>query len=415
MRASSPGVPWTKDRTGEGGAMSRMFPLEGASCGEGFRASGTGARRSPARRGRWSGAILLFLAVSGCDRPAVEEPAAAAPEPEVLPTFTPHPATQDPSVRVDIEQLERWADELSNWGRWGADDQRGTLNLITPEKTREAAGLVRDGRTVSLQHFVVMEKVLDSWTRGEADHWMVFVDPETGQVTSALDAVTIPLHDRTLSHFDALCHWATDREEGLRAATRDPERRIIYNGFPQNLTVDGCVDGAVDRMGPGYVTRAILVDLPLLRGVDWLEPTTPVLVSDLEEWERYAGVRVGPGDALLVRTGRWAKRAAEGPWAHHLGGSGLHASVLPWLKERGVALLVGDALNDVKPSGVEGFDWPIHQIGLVNLGLPLVDNGYLEDAAGIAAELGRWEFMLSWQILAIPGGTGSPFNATATF
>jgi len=334
---------------------------------------------------------------------------------EAFPEFAPHPSTQDPAVRVTMEMLEDWADELSNWGRWGPDDQRGTFNLITPGKTREAGQLVRDGITVTLQHFVVMEDVLDSWTRGRADHWMVFVDPETGWVTSALDAVTIPLHDRTLSHMDALCHWSTDREEGIRAVDRIPQRRIMYNGYPQNLSADGCVDGATDRMGPGYVTRGVLVDMPLLRGVEWLEPTTPVFVSDLEEWESYAGVRIGPGDALLVRTGRWAKRESEGPWAHHLGGSGLHASVLPWLHERGVALLVGDALNDVKPSGVEGFDWPIHQIGLVNMGLPLVDNGYMEDAARVAAELGRWEFMVSWQILPIPGGTGTPFNALATF
>ncbi len=332
-----------------------------------------------------------------------------------LPEYTAHPSTQDPSVYVTMDTLEVWAEELSNWGRWGPDDERGTLNLITPEKIRQAAGSVQDGITVTLQHFVVMEDVLDSWTRGEADHWMVNVDPETGWVTSALDVVTIPLHDRTLSHMDALCHWATDSEEGIRATDRIPDRRIMYNGHPQNLTVDGCVAGATDRMGPGYVTRGILVDMPLLRGVEWLEPTTPVYASDLEEWEEFAGVQVEPGDVLLIRTGRWAKREAEGPWAHHLGGSGLHASTLPWLHERGVALLVGDALNDVKPSGVDGFDWPIHQIGLVNMGLPMVDNGYMEDAARVAQELGRWEFMVSWQILEIPGGTGTPFNGLATF
>ena len=97
-----------------------------------------------------------------------------------------------------------------------------------------------------------------------------------------------------------------------------------------------------------------LVDMPLLRGIDWLEPSTPLYVSDLEEWEDFAGVTVGSGDVLLVRTGRWAKREQDGPWDYAGGGAGLHASVLPWLTERGVAMLVGDAVNDVQPSGVEG-------------------------------------------------------------
>ena len=245
-------------------------------------------------------------------------------------TFKVHASTQDPKVLVAPAQIERWESELSNWGRWGPRDQRGTLNLITPEKTRQAARLVTDGVTVSLGHFVSEEK-------------------------------------------------------------------------------------AIDRMGPGYVTRGILVDMPLLQGVDWLAPSKPIYVSDLEQWEKFAGVTVGSGDVLLVRTGRWAKREQAGPWNYARGGAGLHASVLPWLHERGVAVLVGDAVNDVQPSGVEGLNRPIHQLTQVFMGLPLVDNGYLEDVAREAGERRRWEFMVSWQITQVPGGTAGPFNAIATF
>jgi len=316
-----------------------------------------------------------------------------------------HPATQAPEVFVTLETLERWEEELSNWGRWGPDDQRGTFNLITPEKTRSAAALVRDGITVTLQHFVTGEDAMDHQTFGPTEYWMSRVDPDTGLPTFALDEIQFSLHDGLLSHLDALCHYRTEIDGEF----------VIFNGYPQNLTADGCQDLAVDRMGPGYVTRAVLVDMPLLRGLDWLEPTTPIFVEDLEEWEAFAGVRLEPGDALLVRTGRWAKRDAEGPWAYGQGGAGLHASVLPWLYERGIALLVGDAVNDVQPSGVQGMNRPVHQLTQVNLGLPIVDNGYMEDAARVAAELERWEFMISWQINAIPGGTASPFNALATF
>ncbi len=316
-----------------------------------------------------------------------------------------HPSTQESSVLVTPATMERWETELSNWGRWGSDDQRGTLNLITPEKTRAATRLVEDGVTVTLAHFVNEEEAIDSQTFAPTKHWMTAVDPTTGAVSFALDAMSYSLHDGQLAHMDALCHYATERDG----------QQVIFNGYPQNLDAEGCKDLAIDRMGPGYVTRAILVDMPLLRGVDWLEPSTPIYVSDLEEWERFAGITVSSGDVLLVRAGRWAKREQEGPWSYGQTGAGLHASVLPWLKERGVAVLVGDAVNDVQPSGVQGFNRPLHTMTQVFLGLPLVDNGYLEDVAREAAARKRWEFMISWQITNVPGGTASPFNAIATF
>ncbi|MDX1566946.1 MAG: cyclase family protein [Longimicrobiales bacterium] len=317
----------------------------------------------------------------------------------------PHPATQDPDVRVTLDDLDRWEEELSNWGRWGPQDEKGTLNLITPEKTVQATRLVEDGVTVTLQHFVTEEEAIDSQTFGETRHWMSRVDPDTGEPLFALDEIQFSLHDGQLSHMDALCHYR-DEVDG---------EFVIYNGYPQNLTAEGCDRLAIDDMGPGYVTRGYLVDIPRMRGVDWLEPSTPIFVEDLEEWEDYAGVEVQPGDVLLVRTGRWAKRQEEGPWTYGETGAGLHASVLPWLHEKGVAVLVGDAVNDVQPSGVEGINRPIHQLTQVNLGLPLVDNGYLEDVAREAAERERWVFMISWNINAIEGGTASPFNAIATF
>jgi hypothetical protein len=320
--------------------------------------------------------------------------------------FEVHPSTQDPSVLVTLETLKRWETELSNWGRWGPKDQRGTLNLITPAKTRAATRLVEDGVTVTLGHFVTEEEAIDSQTFGPTEHWMTSIDPNTGQPRGALDAMSFSLHDGQLAHMDALCHYATRRNG----------ESIIFNGYPQNLTVDGCTgDLGIDDMGPGYVTRGILVDMPLLRGVDWLDPSTPIYVSDLEEWEAFAGITVSSGDVLFIRAGRWARREAEGPWNYARGGAGLHASVLPWLKERGVSLLVGDAVNDVQPSGVQGINRPVHTMTQVFIGLPLVDNGYLEDVAREAANRQRWEFMVSWQITNVPNGTASPFNAIATF
>ena len=325
------------------------------------------------------------------------------------PRYQPHPSTQEPSRLVTLDMLKKWESELSNWGRWGKDDQRGMLNLITPAKTKAALALVKEAKTVTLQINPIKKTGLDTGTFGENLHRMARVHPVTGAIQGALDVIHLSIHDGLSSHMDALCHYQgpIGRKPG--------EPAVSYNGFPFTLTAAGCIESAADRMGPGYITRGILVDLPLMKGVKWLEPTTPVYAEDLEAWEKFAGIRLGPGDAMIVRTGRWAKRAAEGPWEYGLAGAGLHASVLPWLKAREISLLASDAVNDVQPSGVQGIGRPIHQVTQVNIGLPIVDNAYTEDAAVEAARLKRWEFMLTLHIYQIQGGTASPFNALATF
>ena len=325
------------------------------------------------------------------------------------PQFKAHPSTQEPSRLVTLAKLKQWEKELSNWGRWGKDDQRGLLNLITPEKTKQAITLVKEGKTVTLQINPIKKTGSDTGGFGENVHRMARIDPKTGAVLGALDIIQLSIHDGLNSHLDALCHYQgpIGRKPG--------EPAVSYNGFPFTLTAAGCQESAADRMGPGYVTRGLLVDLPLMKKVKWLEPTTPIYAEDLEAWEKFAGIRIGAGDALLIRSGRWAKRAAEGAWAYGQGGAGLHASVLPWLRARDVSLLASDAVNDVQPSGVQGINRPIHQLTQVNMGLPIVDNAYLEDAAVEAERLKRWEFMFTLHIFQIQGGTASPFNALATF
>ena len=324
-------------------------------------------------------------------------------------TFTAHPSTQEPQRLVTLDTLKRWEKELSNWGRWGKEDQRGLLNLITPEKTKQALALVKEAKTVTLQINPFKKTGIDTGGFGENVHRMARIDPKTGEVRGALDIIQLSIHDGLSSHLDALCHYQgpIGRKPG--------EPAVSYNGFPFTLTAAGCRESAADRMGPGYITRGILVDLPLLRKVKWLDPGTPIYVEDLEAWEKFSGIRIGAGDALLIRSGRWAKRAAEGPWAYGQNGAGIHASVLPWLRARDVSLLASDAVNDVQPSGVQGINRPIHQVTQVNMGLPIVDNAYLEDAAREAERLSRWEFMFTLHIYQIQGGTASPFNALATF
>lgn len=297
---------------------------------------------------------------------------------------------------VTREQVDRWMTELSNWGRWGKDDQRGTLNLITPEKRKAAVKLVRDGISVSLAHTIEKDPAPDSprplgqqMTLDAAGH--------------AMDLYTIWYHGSVITHLDALCHYSFEGK--------------IFNGFAKsNITQGpGCVENGVENQKDGYMTRGILVDIPLLRKVAYLEPGTPIYPSDLEAWETFAGIKIGSGDALFLRTGRWARRAKEGAWNVAANSAGFHASVLPWLKQRGVALLGNDAVNDVQPSGIADSPRPIHQVAIVAMGLPLVDVMDLEAVGKEAARLRRWEFLLTVAPVPVLGGTGFPINPIATF
>jgi kynurenine formamidase len=163
------------------------------------------------------------------------------------------------------------------------------------------------------------------------------------------------------------------------------------------------------------LTRGILIDVPRLKGVDYLDPATPVLASDIEAWEQRAGVVIGPGDVVLVRTGRWGKRAAVGPSGLQGGSPGVHVSTLPLIRERDVAALVTDVGLDVIPAGVEGVPIPTHTVAIVGLGLLIIDNADLESLAATAARLNRWDFMFSAAPIPVAGATGSVINAIATF
>ena len=295
---------------------------------------------------------------------------------------------------VTVEQFDQWMDELSNWGRWGEDDQLGAANLMTDGKRREAAALVRTGTTVSLAHDLITEEAADA---SEPYVLQMTVNAE-GQNSG--DRVDVYFHGVTFSHLDALCHvFYKDK---------------VYNGFdfPEVVTEDGCSTMGTTAMKDGLVTRAVLLDMPRLKGVPYLEPGTKVYTEDIEAWEQQAGVRLGPGDALLLRTGRWAQRAVGGPTRVM---SGWDASVIPFLADRDIALLGAESFHEA-PGSVPGFSVnPIHRFAIVARGMNLLDNLDLDAVAAIAAELERWEFMLVVAPLRVPGGTGSPVNPIAIF
>jgi kynurenine formamidase len=285
---------------------------------------------------------------------------------------------------------------LSNWGRWGGEDQLGALNLISPEVTAAAAATVRSGRSVSCA------RPLD--TVPSADNPSPVAHHMTGTATEGMgaDYFAISPHGFATSHIDALCHIF---HEGK-----------LYNGYAaESVTAHGATKLGIHRLRDGVVTRGVLLDIPSLRGVDALEPGEPIFPEDLEAAEDRAGLRVRSGDALVVRTGRWRWRAAHGAWDAGSLAAGLDASCLPWLHERDVAALGGDGVSDVLPSRVDGVGMPIHTVVIVAMGVHLLDNLDLEALATACAEEARWEFLLTVAPLVLRRGTASPVNPIALF
>ena len=124
----------------------------------------------------------------------------------------------------------------------------------------------------------------------------------------------------------------------------------------------------------------------------------------------------GPsGDAVLIRTGRWARRAAKGPWPAGDSLAGLHASCARWLKARDIAVLGSDSAGEVRPTGVDGMRGPIHTLVLVAMGVPILDNCDLEQLSQNTQQRKRWEFLLTTAPLSVPGATGSSLNPIAVF
>lgn len=341
-------------------------------------------------------AIAFVNCGSGPDMDSMEDTAPAMAE------YVPPPVTAE-SHDLDQADIERLMEELSNWGRWGADDQLGAANLITPEKRLEAVALVTEGITVSLEHPLLTEEA-DDVPLPFGRRMLGVPDPsvEPTFFGGVSDNYNISYHGYSHSHIDSLCHILYKGQ--------------MYNGVSQDtITEAGCSNASILNLHGGIVTRGVLFDIPRLKGVPYLEPSTPIYMEDLDAWEEMAGVTVRPGDAVFIRTGRWARRAELGPWTIAEEAAGLHASTMPWVKSRDISFMGSDAALDVAPSLVDGVALPVHQLTIVAMGIDLFDNQDLEALAETAASLNRWEFMLVAAPLAVEGGTGSPVNALAIF
>ena len=306
----------------------------------------------------------------------------------------------------DRAWFETTFEGAKNWGRWGADDERGALNLLTPERTAAAAAGVRTGRTVSCALDLATQAAADN--PRPAEHFMITAgdcrdDNPLPGFEQTTDFFGVACHGMAFTHIDALCHIFVDG--------------VMYNGFAaEEVSSHGARRNSVMAAASGICGRGVLLDIPLRRGEEWLDPAHRITVAELEEAERSHGVTVGPGDILLVNTGRSRWRRAEGPGIIARGMAGLDAECVPWLRERDVAVLGSDGISDgLGGEMVTGWAMPIHQCVIAAMGVHLVDNVDLLGLSEACAEEGRYAFLLTIAPLRLIGGTGCVVNPVAVF
>jgi kynurenine formamidase len=304
---------------------------------------------------------------------------------------------------VDVTAAEFAAlfESVSSWGRWGPEDELGALNQITPEHVVAAARLVRSGVVVSLSLPLNTTRAPDCPAPAEFRMTQNHdADAGLGAMGFAKDFIGVDYHSDGHTHIDALCHVAY-------------EGRLYNDVEAGSVTADGAAAEAIDVVKDGLLGRGVLLDVPRLRGVQWLEPGEHVMRAELEAAERAQGVEIGEGDILLVRTGHPRRLAEHGPWDTASLKAGLHPTVMPLLAERGVVALGCDGNSDTAPSSTEGVAFPIHVLALNAMGVLLLDYLDLEELRGACEAAGRWEFLCVTAPLRVDGGTGSPVNPLA--
>jgi len=296
--------------------------------------------------------------------------------------------TAPPQDRVDA-----YFKDLNNWGRWGHDDQRGTVNLITPAKQQAAQALVKTGRTVSLARDVTPQPVF---------MYSATFPSKRERADVVLDRFDMVYHGFWITHIDALCHVAWDGE--------------LYNGrpFADSLSVAGATWCPIDPLFDGITSRGVLLDVAAGRAQGYVTVGKPVTPQELDETARRQGVRVEPGDVVVVRSGDEVFRKAHPEWVPRVSPHpGLHVACLEWFREKDIAAISWDMMDE-RPIGYAGFGMGVH-LAIPFLGLALVDNTNPERLAVACKEMGRYEFLFSATPLRLVGSTGAPAHPLAIF
>lgn len=302
---------------------------------------------------------------------------------------------------VGDDLVKDYMKTLSNWGRWGEEDVRGTLNFIGPDEVASGVAASRTGQVIRCGRPITTKPAPGE--RSPLIHHMLSSGteaPDTG-MHSAYDWFGMGIHGHVFTHLDSLGHVFWDGK--------------FYNGRSASLveTIRGAREGSVAPAADGIVGRGVLLDVPQALGCEYLEPGTAVGPELLDKCEEALGLRVTKGDILLVRFGRDA--VPPGVQSEHHGEvrAGLHASCLPWIHDREISILGSDDGNDVAPSRVGAMRVPIHVVGIVAMGLWLLDNADLEALSRACSSAQQWTFLFTMAPLDLKNATGSPVNPLA--
>jgi kynurenine formamidase len=307
------------------------------------------------------------------------------------------------------DEVLGYFEKLSNWGRWGPDDELGTPNLITPEKTKRALATVQEGVSVSLAREIMWDGAADvpsppvHFMLESGEGWASGDKVSARANAAAIDYIGMVFHGVAVTHVDSLAHFFWNGK--------------TYNGKPAHLvsTSLGATVCAVTAARQGFISRGVLVDVPLVRGVEWVERGEGVAPEDILAAEQRCGFKLEEGDILLIRTGQLKRRNVEGPVTRDAGSTACQAACLPLFHERGIAVMGSDTGNDVSPAQYAKVPQPIHQVGITAMGLWILDNANLEDVAEACRARNRWEFMVTIGPLPLHNTTGSPVNPIAVF
>jgi kynurenine formamidase len=307
---------------------------------------------------------------------------------------------------MSMKEFEKLFKAVRNWGRWGRNDELGTLNYIKPAHIRNAAKLVGSGRSVSLA--IPINTAAGPDNPNPALHYMLQTHDtplKNGEPRFALDFMGCQCHGDCHTHIDALCHISY--------------KGRLYNGKPaSSFKSRGPAAQDITAYAHGICGRGVLLDIPRLRGVKWLEPGEAVTAQELEAAEKAQGVRLGEGDIFVFRTGHHRRRLEKGPWNNGYDGegkAGLHPAAMLLLHERKVAAFLPDGDGETVPSRVEGVAYPVHALQIAAMGMACADSLQFEELVRVCKEEKRQEFMVVISPLRLPGGTGSLINPIALF
>jgi len=312
------------------------------------------------------------------------------------------------------EEVFQYIDDLSNWGKWGESDELGTLNYLTPELKLKAIASVKEGRSIScsrpIEFFLKTKDVVFQATRFmvETGQGRDEDDEHCNSVNSKRSAskeqISMVFHGFTITHLDSFAHFSFKGK--------------MYNNRIASLvdSTKGAFKNGIEALKDGIIARGVLLDIPKLKGKEWLDLSEGVFPEDLDAAEKAFDVEVGTGDILLVRTGFLKRRSCVGPVDPPVDGApALHAACMPWLKRKEVILLGSDTPNDIYPPSYKMIKQPIHVISLVSMGLWLLDNANLEELSIECEKRGRYHFLMTINPLNMQGTTGSPVNPIAIF